>query len=47
MIIVVINNMGITVNKLKKYSPIAGYSHRIKALFAAAQLVSERTRIPG
>jgi len=41
MIVVVINNIGIAVNKLKKYSPIAGYSHRIKALFAAAQLMEE------
>ena len=41
MIIVVINNICISVNKLKKYSPIAGYSHRIKTLFAAAQLMEK------
>jgi len=45
MIIVVINNIGIAVNKFKKYSPVAGYFYCMKALFVAAQLVKKRTRI--
>ena len=45
MVIVVIDNIGVTINKFKEYTPIAGYFHCIKVLFVAAQLVEARTRV--
>lgn len=45
MVIIVIDNIGVAVNKLKKYAPIAGYFHGMKTLFVAAQLVERRTRV--
>jgi len=35
MVISVIDDMGVTINELKKYSPIAGYFDRVKAPFIA------------
>lgn len=43
MIVVVINDIGVTANKFKYDSPIAGYFYCMKALFVAAQLVKKRT----
>jgi len=45
MVIIVINNICIAINKLKKYSPIAGNFHCIKSLFINAQLVKEGARV--
>jgi len=41
MVIIVIDAIGIPVDKLKKYAPIAGYFHGLIALFVTAQLVKE------
>ena len=43
MVIVIIDNIGVTINKFKEYTPIARYFYCIKALFVATQLVEERT----
>jgi hypothetical protein len=43
VVIIVIDNIGVAINKFKEYTPIAGYFHCMKALFIAAQLVEERT----
>jgi hypothetical protein len=45
MVIIVIYNVCITINKLKKNSPIAGYLNCIKSLFIAAQLMKEGARV--
>lgn len=45
MVIIIIDNIGVTVNKLKKYAPIAGYPYCIKAALITAQLMKERTRV--
>jgi hypothetical protein len=45
MVIIVINNICITINKLKKYSPIAGNFHCIKSFFISALLVMEGSRV--
>jgi len=39
MVIIIIDNRGIAVNKSEKYTPIAGYFHRIKALLVSTQLM--------
>jgi len=45
MVIVIIDNIGVTINKFKEYTPIAGNFDCMKVLFVAAQLVEERTRV--
>jgi len=44
MIIIIINDIGITVYKLEKHAPIAGYFNCIKSLFVATQLMEKGTR---
>jgi hypothetical protein len=43
MVIVIIDNIGVTIHKFKEYTPIAGYFYCMKALFIATQLVEKRT----
>jgi hypothetical protein len=45
MVIVVIDKIGVTINKFKEYTPIAGYLYCMKAALVAAQSVQERTRV--
>lgn len=45
MEIIVVDKIGVTINKLKKYPPIARYFHCMKTLLVATQLVEKRTRI--
>jgi hypothetical protein len=45
MIITVIDDIGVAIDKFKKDSPIAGNSYRVKAFFIASQLVKKRTWI--
>jgi hypothetical protein len=39
MVIIIIDNRGVAVNKFEKYMPIAGYFYRIKALLITTQLM--------
>jgi hypothetical protein len=45
MVIVVIDKIGVTINKFKEYTPIAGNPYCMKAALVAAQSVQERTRV--
>jgi hypothetical protein len=43
VIIIVIDNIGITINKFKEDTPIAGHFHCIQAFFIPRQLVEKGT----